>query len=77
MMKTYHPASWFYSVDARAKIAGIFVLVVVSALLTDIRLIVASLVLAISLAALSRTSARVLLKAYGLALPVVLAASIR
>ena len=68
--------TWFDSVDARAKLLGVFVFVIASALLTDQRLILAALGIAISLAAVSRIRPRTLMRSYALALPFVLAASI-
>lgn len=67
---------WFGRLDPRAKIVGVFALVLVIALLTRPELIMAALVLAISVAAASRIPYLGLAKAYAAALPFVAFASV-
>lgn len=66
---------WFHSVDIRTKLVAIALFVVVSALLTDVRLIGASLTIGLAMAALSGTRPRTLLKAYAITLPLIFASS--
>lgn len=69
-------ASWLGKLDARAKIAGVVVFVVATALLTDTELILASLALSVSFAAMSQVPYRHLAKMYLGALPFILIASV-
>jgi cobalt/nickel transport system permease protein len=69
-------ASWLGRLDARAKLAGIVCIVVVSALLTDPRSICASLVISLALVAGSQLPAKHILSAYLGALPFIAIASL-
>lgn len=62
--------------DARAKIAGVVAFVIVTALLTRTELIVASLLLSVSFAAMSQVPYRHLVRMYLGALPFILIASV-
>lgn len=68
--------SWLHKIDARAKLVGVLFFVIVSALLTDQRLIFCSLAISAVFAAMSQIPGRHLLKAYLGALPFILAASL-
>ena len=68
--------NWFGRLDARAKLIGVFSLVVVSAILTRFELVFISLALALTLAAVSVIPPVHLAKMYLVALPLILAASV-
>ncbi len=68
--------SWLGRLDARAKLVGVLAFVVASALMTEPRLIAASLAVSLSLALLSAIPPSHLLRAYLGALPFVLLASL-
>ncbi len=69
-------ASWLGGIDARAKIAGTLAFVVATAMLTRTELVVASLLLAVSFAAMSQVPYRHLARMYLGALPFILVASV-
>jgi cobalt/nickel transport system permease protein len=69
-------ATWLSRLDARAKLVGVIAFVVVSALLRDLSLVLASLALSVSFAAMSRIPALHLAKAYLGALPFIVIASV-
>ena len=69
-------ASWLGGLDARAKIAGTVAFVVATALLTRTELVLASLMLSVSFAAVSRVPYRHLMRMYLGALPFILIASV-
>lgn len=69
-------ASWLGKLDARAKILGVLVFVTATALLTRTDLIVASLLLAVSFAAMSWVPYRHIVRMYLGALPFILMASV-
>jgi len=68
--------SWFWRLDPRAKIAGIFAFVVVTALLTTPEAVVLALASAIVLSAASGVHAKRLIIAYATAFPFIALASI-
>jgi len=68
--------TWFTRLDPRAKLLGILTFVITGAILTSTDLLLAALVLAAALAAASRVSAWNLAKAYIVALPFILLASV-
>lgn len=68
-------ASWLGRIDSRAKIIGVVVFVVATALLTRTELILASLSLAVAFAAMSQVPYRHLARMYLGALPFILVAS--
>jgi cobalt/nickel transport system permease protein len=67
---------WFGRLDARAKVVGIFGLVIVSAVLTDFGLVLASLAVALTLVFASRLPILYLARLYLTALPFILFASV-
>lgn len=69
-------ASWLGRLDARAKIVGVLVFVVATALLTRTDLVLASLLLSASFAAMSQVPFRHLVGMYLGALPFILIASV-
>lgn len=69
-------ASWLGRIDSRAKIIGVVAFVVATALLTRTELILASLMLSVSFAAMSQVPYRHLVKMYLGALPFILIASV-
>ena len=71
----YARGSWLVRLDARAKLVGDLVFVVATALLTETRLVLASLALSVAFAAMSQVPPRHLAKAYLGALPFILVAS--
>jgi cobalt/nickel transport system permease protein len=69
-------SSWLSGLDARAKLIGILAFVVATSLLTETRLVLASLAFSVAFAALSRVPPRHLARAYLSALPFILIASV-
>lgn len=69
-------ASWLGGLDSRAKIVGVVAFVVATALLTRTELIFASLMLAVSFAAMSQVPYRHLARMYLGSLPFILVASV-
>jgi len=69
-------ASWLGRLDPRAKIVGVVMFVVATALLTRTDLILASLLLAVSFGAMSQVPYRHLIRMYLGALPFILMASV-
>jgi cobalt/nickel transport system permease protein len=67
---------WFGKLDARAKLAGVFVFIVVSALLTRVELVFASLAVALTMTVVSMLPLDHLAKMYIAALPFILLASV-
>jgi len=67
---------WFGRLDARAKLVGIFVFVIVSAVLTDFGLVLVSLAVALTLVVASRLPIFHLARMYLTALPFILFASV-
>ena len=67
---------WFGKLDARAKLVGIFVFVIVSAVLTDFGLVLVSLAVALTLVLASRLPIFYLGRMYLTALPFILFASV-
>ncbi len=68
--------TWFFRLDSRAKILGIFAFVIVAALLTIPEAVALALVSSLLLALVSRVPARSLTLAYATALPFIALASI-
>jgi cobalt/nickel transport system permease protein len=75
-LSEYAGEVWFGKLDARAKLVGIFGFVIVSAVLTDFRLVLASLAVAIALALASRLPMLYIARLYLTALPFILFASV-
>ena len=67
---------WFGRLDARAKLVGIFAFVVVSAVLTNMELVLISLAAALALLVASRLPLTHITKMYMAALPFILFASV-
>ncbi len=68
--------TWFGRMDPRAKLAGVLIFVVATALLTNTDLLLVSAAIAMAFAAASMVSPRRLAKAYLMAFPFVLMASV-
>lgn len=68
--------SWFAVLDARAKILGVFCFVVVSAMLTNLDMIVLALGIAIALIPIAMVDARAVGKAYLAASPFIVLSSV-
>jgi len=68
--------SWFWRLDSRAKILGVFAFVLISAILTQRTLVFASLAISVLLAITSMVSPAGVVRSYLAALPFILLASV-